>query len=203
MVLAGAVRRPSFTDLRPDLWAARFIARVGMKALGDDGLLSALISGLEAEGFRVIGVDEVLADLLAAVGPYGRVMPDSQAELDIQRGIQVARHLGALDVGQGAVVQQGLVLAVEAVEGTDSMLSRCRELARRGPGGVLVKVSKPGQERRADLPTIGVETVERAARAGLRGIAVEAGAALILDRRAVGERADALEMFVVGVAVES
>lgn len=203
LVMAGPVRRPSFADLRPDLWSARVIAKIGMKALGDDGFLSLLVAELEAEGFRVVGVDDVLGDLLAVAGPFGRCRPDAQAEVDIKRGIQVARQLGALDVGQGAVVQQGLVLAVEAVEGTDAMLARCADLARLGPGGVLVKVSKPGQERRADLPTIGVETVERAAQAGLRGIAVEAGATLVMDHRAVAGRADALGLFVVGVAVET
>ena len=112
----------------------------------------------------------------------------------------MARALGAVDVGQAAVVQQGVVLGVEAIEGTDALLKRCKELRRDGPGGVLVKTAKPGQERRLDLPAIGVRTVEQAAAAGLVGIAVEAGGALIVAGGAVGAAADKAGLFVIGVA---
>jgi DUF1009 family protein len=113
----------------------------------------------------------------------------------------VALGIGALDVGQGAVVQQGLVLAVEAAEGTDAMLARAARLCQGGPGGVLVKVCKPGQESRADLPTIGVATVKAAAAAGLRGIAVEAGGALLVDPENTIRAADEAGLFLLGVEV--
>ena len=89
-----------------------------------------------------------------------------------------------MDVGQAVIVQQGVVLGVEGVEGTDALIARCAELAREGPAGILVKIKKPGQERRVDLPTIGVDTVRAAARAGLRGIVIEAGGTLVLNRDA-------------------
>lgn len=200
LVFAGPVRRPSFTELLPDWYTARFLAKVGTRALGDDGLLRSVARALEEEGFRVVGLHELLADLLTPAGPVGRLAPDAGAERDIAHAAAVARALGALDVGQGAVVQQGIVLAVEAVEGTDAMLARCAGLARPGPGGVLVKMAKPQQDRRIDLPTIGVTTVEKAAGAGLRGIAVEAGGSLLVDRAAVAAAADRLGLFVVGVA---
>ena len=199
LVMAGPVRRPSLASLMPDWRAAKFFARIGLRALGDDGLLSAIIKELEIEGFRVVGVDSVLGGLIAPKGPIGRIEPDQQAKLDIARGLDVVRALGALDVGQAAVVQQGIVLGVEAVDGTDALIARACELRREGPGGVLVKLVKPGQERRADLPTIGIRTVEACARAGLRGIAVEAGASLIVDRAAVAAAADAAGLFVIGV----
>lgn len=202
VVFAGAIRRPSLAALKPDARGAAFIARVGGKALGDDGLLRAVAAEFAREGLVLKGAHEILADILARPGLYGSIAPDAAALSDIARGIEVAKGIGALDVGQGAVVQQGMVLAVEAVEGTDRMLGRCGELMREGPGGVLVKVCKPGQDRRLDLPTIGVSTVEAAAAAGLRGIAVEAGAALVLDAAAVGARADALGLFVQGLAAE-
>jgi DUF1009 family protein len=202
LVMAGPVRRPSLASLMPDWRAAKFFARIGLRALGDDGLLSAIIKELEIEGFRVVGVDSVLGGLIAPKGPIGRIEPDQQANLDIARGIEVARALGALDVGQAAVVQQGLVLGVEAVDGTDALIARAGELRREGPGGVLVKLAKPRQERRADLPTIGVRTVEACARAGLRGIAVETGASLIVDRAAVAAAADGAGLFVIGVEVK-
>ncbi|OIQ90912.1 hypothetical protein GALL_271860 [mine drainage metagenome] len=200
VVMAGPVRRPSLGELRPDWRTLAFFSRIGVKALGDDGLLRAVISELEAEGLTVIGAHEVLADLLAEPGLWGRHSPDEQAKADMARGLAVGHGLGALDVGQSVVVQQGIVLGVEAVEGTDALIDRCAGLRREGPGGVLVKICKPGQERRADLPTIGPRTVEACAAAGLRGIAVEAGAALVLNRAEVVAAADRLGLFLYGLA---
>lgn len=203
IVFAGAIRRPSIASLRPDWRAARFLARVSYRALGDDGLLSAIVKEVESEGFRVVGADTLLGSSLIGEGPLGKHRPDAQALADIARGLEVVRALGAIDVGQAAVVQQGLVLGVEAIEGTDSLLARCAGLKREGPGGVLVKAVKPGQERRADLPTIGRRTVRGAAAAGLRGIAVEAGASLVIDPPAVAAAADEAGLFVVGVCSSS
>ncbi len=203
VVMIGPVRRPSLSELAPDFRTARFFARVGLKALGDDGLLRAVVAELEHEGFHVVGIDDVLADCLAVAGQYGRLRPDAQAEADICRGIEVARGIGAMDIGQAAVVQQGIVLGVEAIEGTDRLLERCGALAREGVGGVLVKVKKPSQDRRIDLPTIGLVTLEAASQAGLRGIAVQAGGALVLGRDAIAIEADRLGLFVVGVEIDS
>jgi DUF1009 family protein len=199
LVLAGGVRRPSLAALLPDWRAAKLFARIGYRALGDDGLLSAVVEELEREGFRVIGADQLLIDGLAAEGPFGKFRPDPQAMADIDLGLRIARALGILDIGQAVVVQQGLVLGVEAIEGTDALLRRCARLRREGPGGVLVKIEKPGQERRADRPTIGPHTVALAAAARLRGIAVEAGATIVVDRDRVVAAADRAGLFVVGM----
>src|SRR5260370_15401268 len=145
LVLAGGIRRPSLPALRPDWRAARLFARIGYRALGDDGLLSAVVEELEREGFRVIGADQLLHRAFVPEGPLGQLCPDRQAQADIERGMQVARTLGVLDVGQAVIVQQGLVLGVEAIEGTDELLRRCAGLRREGPGGVLVKGAKPAQ----------------------------------------------------------
>lgn len=201
LVLVGPITRPSLPQLRPDLRTMQLLAKIGASVLGDDGLLRAIVGVLEAEGFRVVGVEDLLRDLLVPEGTLGRHAPDAEAEADIRRGIHVAKALGTVDVGQAVVVQQGLVLGVEAIEGTDALLSRVSALRREGPGGVLVKVKKPGQERRVDLPTIGVETVEKAHAAGLRGIAVQSSGGLIVDRDAVVRAADAAGLFVVGRAV--
>jgi UDP-2,3-diacylglucosamine hydrolase len=199
LVLAGGIERPSLFALRPDWRTAKFFARIGYRALGDDGLLKAVIHELEEEGFRVVGADSLLPQALAPEGPLGRLVPDAQAKADIARGFEIIRMLGTLDIGQAAVVQQGLVLGVEAIEGTDALLARAGGLKREGPGGVLVKAAKPGQERRADLPTIGLRTVANAAAAGLRGIAVETGASLVIDPKALAAAADRAGLFVVGV----
>jgi DUF1009 family protein len=201
VILAGHVRRPSLREIRPDARAAGVLLKATMKSWGDDSLLGAIIKEFEKSGFRVVGVDTILSELLAPAGPVGRHRPDADARRDIDRGVAVAQGLGALDVGQAVVVQQGIVLGVEAIEGTDALIRRCGELRRDGPGGVLVKLVKPGQDRRVDLPTIGVETVRVADAAGLQGIAVQAGGTQILDRPAVVEAADAAGLFVVGIEV--
>lgn len=198
LVMAGGIHRPSLAGLRPDWRAARFFARLGLAALGDDGLLKALIKELEREGFTLIGVDAVLGDALAPSGAFGRHRPDEHALADIRHGFDIAAALGALDIGQAVIVQQGLVLGVEAIEGTDQLIRRCGPLRRDGPGGVLIKAVKPGQERRADLPTIGPQTVAAAYEAGLRGIALAAGAALVIERGQVTQSADQLGLFVFG-----
>ena len=199
LVLAGSVRRPSLIGLRPDWRAAKLFARIGYRAIGDDGLLSAIVAELEEEGFRVIGPDQLLTHALVGAGPLGAVRPSSQSQADIEHGLCVARALGALDIGQAVIIQQGLVLGVEAIEGTDELIRRCAPLRREGPGGVLVKIEKPDQERRADRPTIGPRTVTLAAQARLLGIAVAAGATIVLDREEVIRAADAAGLFVVGV----
>jgi len=200
LVLVGPVRRPSLLDLRPDAEGARILARIGRAAFaGDDGLLAAVLRVLNEEGFRILGAHEVLAEALGPRGLLSRAAPDAQAMADIQRGIAVVRALGAVDVGQGCVVQQGIVLAVEAAEGTDAMLARAGPLARPGYGGVLVKLVKPGQDRRADLPTIGPGTLRGAAAAGLRGVAFEAGGTILAERAAAIAAADSAGLFLLGL----
>ena len=203
VVMVGRVRRPALHEIRPDAKAAAFLARVAMKSLGDDGLLRAVAAELERFGFRVVGIQDVVTGLLAPSGTMSRALPDREAERDIARGLEIARSVGNLDVGQAVVVQQSLVLGVEAIEGTDALLERCSELRRSGPGGVLVKIRKTRQDRRIDLPTIGVATVRKAAAAGLRGIAVEAGATLLVNREAVVAAADEARLFLVGLALDS
>ena len=198
LVLAGPVRRRSPMAFRPDWRGLQFFARIGRRFFGDDGLLSAVIHELEGEGFRVVGAEAILPVLLAPSGAFGRNAPDAEALADVERGIGILKALGDLDIAQAVVIQQGVVLGIEAVEGTDRLVERCRDLHREGRGGILVKMPKPGQESRVDLPTIGSRTVERAHRAGLTGIAVEAGGTIVLDREAVGALADRLGLFVYG-----
>jgi DUF1009 family protein len=204
VVMIGPVRRPSLATMKLDWRGLQVLTRLGLglrpgAGFGDDRLFRAIVGELESEGFRVIGADEVIDELLAPEGLLTRTVPDAAAARDIERGIEVATRLGELDVGQAVVVQQGLVLAVEAAEGTDQLLARCAGLRRDGPGGALIKLKKPKQERRADLPAIGPETVRAAAAAGLAGIAVHAGNCLIIERAGVIEAADRAGLFVIGV----
>jgi DUF1009 family protein len=200
IVMIGPVKRPSLLSLRPDAEGARLVAKIGRAAFaGDDGLLAAVIRVLGEEGFNVLGAHDILRDALGPEGLLSRGQPDGQAMADVRRGVEVLKIIGAADIGQACVVQQGIVLAVEAVEGTDAMLGRVAAIARPGPAGVLVKLSKPGQERRADLPTIGEATIRHAHNAGLRGVAFEAGGTILTDRLAMIAAADETGLFLIGV----
>ena len=206
LVLIGPVGRPEFSTLRPDWHGAKLLPKVVRAARqGDDALMKVVVDDLEQQGFNILAAEAVLFNLGAPRGSFGVHEPDAGDSADIERGMEVVGLLGRLDIGQAVVVRHGYVLAVEAAEGTDAMLQRCGQFRRDGfaggRAGVLVKRPKPNQERRVDLPTIGVPTVRGAAAAGLKGIAVEAGGALVTDRAAVAEAADAAGIFVCGVAV--
>lgn len=203
LVMIGPVKRPSFLSLRPDAEGARLLARVGKAAfLGDDGLLAAIVAVLSEEGFRILGAHEIMRDAVVPEGLLTQVAPDAQAMADIHRGVEVLKLIGAADIGQACVVQQGLVLAVETVEGTDAMLARIPAVSRSGPAGILVKIAKPQQERRADLPTIGPLTVSHAVGAGLRGLAFEAGGTILVEREILIQTADRAGFFLFGLAVQ-
>jgi len=205
VALIGVVRRPDFAQVEFDAHGLELLPRLIEAArIGDDALLRVLIASLEEAGLRVVGVHEAFEGLLAPAGKLGRLDPDEGARKDMIKAARVTDALNVWDVGQAIVVCDGLVLAVEAQEGTDAMLARVAGLPKevRGDGaarrGVVLKRPKPHQERRIDLPTIGVRTVENAAAAGLAGVAVEAGAALVVRRADVAARADALGLFVYG-----
>ncbi|MGH6871006.1 MAG: LpxI family protein [Rhizomicrobium sp.] len=206
ITMAGKLARPDWKTIKPDMKGLLVAPGVFKAALkGDDALLRHMIGLVEKEGFRVVGTAEAAPGLIAPAGLYGRHKPDAQANDDLQHAFRIVRRMGELDIGQAAVVCEGLTLAIEAAEGTDAMLERLTQLPRHLRGtvsdrlGVMVKAPKPRQERRVDLPVIGVRTVELCAAAGLAGIAVEAGAALLVRRQTIVEAADRLGLFVMGV----
>lgn len=199
VVMIGTIRRPSFFDLVPDLRTTAFFAKVGAKALGDDGILRALVSEIENDGMQVKGVHEVMPELLIKEGVLTKKKPTKKEITDIKRGIEAALTLGRLDIGQAVVVQHGLVLGVEGIEGTDELMRRCKDYRRKGDGGILVKLRKPQQDMRIDLPTIGSRSVERAHETGLNGIVVHAGNGLIVDEKETIRLADKYGMFIIGV----
>jgi DUF1009 family protein len=204
VTFAGRVSRPVWSDLKLDARGVLALPKVAAAALkGDDALMRAMLAIFEKEGFRVIGTAEAAPGLIAKAGIYGRHKPDGQSQADIAQARAVVRSMGALDIGQAAAVADGLVLAVEAAEGTDAMLERLTHLPKNLRGtpqkrrGVLVKAPKPTQDRRVDLPVIGVRTIELASASGLSGVAVEAGAALLIRKTEVVETADRLGLFVM------
>lgn len=201
LVLIGSVRRPGWSELAPDLRTLKFLARVGTRALGDDGVLRAVRAELEQEGFILHGVQEFAGDLLTPAGVLGRHAPDAGMREDIRRGIEITQTLGRLDVGQSAIVQGGIVLGVEGVEGTDALIRRCAGLHRKGRGGVLVKSCKPEQDQDLDLPMAGPQTVQLAVECGLSAVALQAGRSLSLERAEMVRIADAAGLSLIGVEV--
>ena len=205
IVFVGQAPRPDFAALRFDAIGMSMLPALAAAARhGDDALLRALLNEHAKHGFHVVGADEAMIELLAPAGSLGAHAPADNARRDIERAARVVAAMGVWDIGQAAVVCDTLVLAVEAQEGTDAMLARVAllPLTVRGTSvarrGVLVKRPKPGQDRRVDLPVVGVRTIEGAADAGLAGVAVEAGAALLVRREEIARVADAAGLFVYG-----
>jgi UDP-2,3-diacylglucosamine hydrolase len=205
VVLIGQVPRPDVSKLDLDDGAIAMLPAI-MAALpqGDDALLRTILNEHERAGFQVVGAEAVMGDLLAPEGVWGAIAPTPAHMKDIAKGAKVAHAIGVFDIAQGVIVCDGHVLAMEAAEGTDEMLNRVAALpvALRGTAetrrGALVKRPKPIQERRIDLPVVGMRTIEGAARAGLAGIAVEAHGALAVRRVDMIAEADKLGLFLYG-----
>ena len=206
VLLAGRVDRPKFSEMKLDAKGVTLLPKaIAAAKKGDDALLRFIVGICEDAGLNAVSVAEAAPALVAGEGPLGRVAPNDEHKADIAQAFRIVHALGALDVGQAAVVCEGLALSVEAAEGTDAMLARIGTLREslRGTAdrkrGVLVKALKPTQDAKTDMPVVGVETVKNAAAVYLAGIAVEAGAALILDKPAVAAEADRLGLFVIGI----
>ena len=201
LVMIGRIKRPRIRDIRPDITGAKILLRISPHFFGgDDELLRAVARELEAEGFQVRGVHELMDDLVAPDRLLSRVSPDDNALRDILQGAKAAQALGDRDAGQAAVVRDGVLIGLEDAGGTDAMLRDCAPRLAGRRGGVLVKMRKPRQDSRIDLPAIGPGTVRLAAEIGLAGIAVEAGQALIIDRAETIRTADELGLFVIGTS---
>ena len=206
VLFIGTMLRPPLAQIRLDWQTIRLMPRI-VRAFrgGDDRLLSRVANLFEEAGFRIIGVHDVAPEITVPEGVLGRYQPSDRDRADTSRALALIAALGPFDVGQATVVADNHVLAVEAAEGTDNLLTRIADLRRQGrvatpPGvGVLVKAPKPGQDRRFDLPAIGPQTVELVARAGLAGLAVAAGSAIIAEASAVVAAADRAKVFLAGV----
>lgn len=201
IVMAGGIKRPSLSSLRPDAAGASLLKKLGKAFFaGDDAILKAIIAFFEEENFTVVGVDAILSDILADEGVLGKISPDKQQKADIMIGMKAAKNLGTLDIGQAAIVENAIILGTEGADGTDAMIAACGKLRRgKKKSGVLVKAKKPAQEEKVDLPSIGVQTIENLHAAGFAGVAVEAHASLLIDKRELIRKADIYGLFVVGV----
>ena len=196
-VMLGAItKRRFFQDAMLDATGLRVVARVAIRS--DDNLLRAMARFLEEEGIPITDPTPFLADRLAPEGILGRHAPTPEELEDARYGMELARGIGRLDLGQTVVVKDRVALAVEALEGTDACIRRGGELAKSG-GFVVAKAVKPGQDRRFDLPAVGPDTVEVLKEAGGRVLAIEAGATLVMDLHRMIEKADRAKVVLLGV----
>lgn len=201
VVFVGAVSKPDILSLKVDTVGAKLLAKIAKdKIFGDNKLLTSLTEFLTHEGLQIIGVQEILRDLVVEPGNFTILSPNAQEKSDIDLAIQTIQLLGTLDIGQATIVENGIILGVEAAEGTDGLISRCAELKKtEASAGVLVKFSKPGQEIRADLPTIGLETIKNVHAAKFKGIAIEAKRSIFLDKEEVISYANKNKLFIIAI----
>ena len=200
IIMVGAVKRPSLFQLWPDFWTIKFFLETGIHNKGDDKFLSTLIHVLEdIEKFRIVGVQSLLPNLLASAGIYGKIRPSNEDRLNIKVAWAAALELGRRDLGQAVVVRAGKIIAEENISGTANMIASLSPTAEKSQSGVLVKVSKPGQELRADLPTIGPDTIEQVSLAGLAGIAIESRNSLVLNKAKTIKAANDAGIFIFGI----
>lgn len=199
-VMAGGIRKVRlFSGFRPDLRGAAFLAR--MRSFHDDALLRGVAGELEREGIAIVESTLFLGDLVTRPGTLGAISPKRGDEAQIALGFRVAKDVGRWDVGQSVVLKDGIVLAIEGIEGTDACIRRAGELGRGG--AIVVKVAKPNQDLRFDVPAVGPGTIEAMVAARARLLALEAGRTIVLDRSEFLERADAARIAVVGVEERS
>ena len=199
VVLAGAVKRANISRLLLDLKGAKLFAMIMKGGLADNSLLKTIISFFEMEGFIIVPPEQIATSILADSGNINSVKPSKSALSDIKKGIEILRAIANFDVGQSLVIQNGLVLGVEAAEGTDELIKRCGLIQQRDEEScILIKVVKPNQDLRVDLPCIGVETIKNLHRYNFKGVSVEAGSALILNKEQTIEEANKLDIFIYG-----
>ena len=202
LILIGQVPKELLFESRgiaePDAEAIRLLAEE--RDRGDEPLMAAIARWLEGRGFQLCDQGEMLGPMLAPLGPLSARRPSESELADFEIGRPVVQKLGRLGIGQGVVVKQGSILAVEAIEGTDSMIRRAGELG--GSGATVIKASRPGQDRRFDLPAVGEGTIRALCASGASGLAIEAGSTLIVDRKSTTEAADRANIAMWGFSTD-
>lgn len=200
IVLAGKVKRATLSKLLLDFKGAKLLANIIKNGFNDNSILLTIIEFFENEGFTIISPERIATDILVKPGPLTKKQPSKENWEDIKKGVNILKSIAEYDIGQALVIQGGLVLGVEAAEGTDELIKRCGNIKQQDDEEViLVKICKPKQDRRVDLPCIGPNTIRNLHINGLAGVVIEAGAALILNESATRDEADRFGIFIYGI----
>ena len=196
IVLCGGISRPKLYEMKFDFKGLNIMSKIAFK--GDDGALKILSEEIENEGFNIISASHFLEKSFSPKGHFAGPKPFSTFQKEIDRGYEVLKSLSKSDVGQSVVIQNGLILAVEAIEGTDEMIKRAGKLKFSGPGPILVKAPKINQDMRFDQPVIGEQTIENAYKSGFSGIACKHKNVLIINLEKVIKLAEKKQIILFG-----
>lgn len=200
LVFIGAVNKPNFSAIKEvDKKGAILLAKIlANKILGDDAVLKTVINFFEKEGLRIVPIDQLLDCVISQKSTLSKLSPGKENLDDVALGVRAIKSFSEFDVGQCLIIAQKQIIAVEALEGTDAMIKRCENLQfDYKKNAVLVKMKKSKQSVKADLPTIGVETIKNVAAAGIVGIAIQANSTLVLQKDEVIKKADELGIFLI------
>ena len=198
IVMAGAINRPSIFDLRPDATTVKFLASLTNKH--DDALLTRLCNFWEQEGFTTLGAHEIMPSIITQNKIMTKLQPSEEQITDIKVAINAVKTLGSIDIGQSAIIKNGVILGVEAVEGTNALIERCAELrGKKNKGGILVKLAKPQQNLKVDMPASGTQTIKLLAKHKYAGLVLEADKSLMIDKDEMIKIAQKEKMFIQGI----
>lgn len=202
IVFAGAVKKPDLKTIWPDLKGFFLLMQLlKCKIFGDDTILQTAIKFLEKEGFEILPVDKIVQDIKISHGIAGTIpLPNEDYMTDIELGVKVLRQIGDLDIGQSIVIQNGIVMGIECIEGTEKLIERCGHLKyTTGRKPILVKIKKTKQTRKIDLPAIGEDTITQLKQAGFAGVAIDYENGLVINRQATINLANKNKIFIYGV----
>ena len=202
IVFAGAVKKPNIKTIWPDLKGFFLLIKLlKCKVFGDDTILQTAIKFLEKEGFEIIPVDQIVTDIKISAGIAGKINLQNKDYLnDIDLGIKVLKHISDLDIGQSVVIQNGIVMGIECIEGTQKLIERCGHLKyTSGRKPILVKIKKTKQTNKIDLPSIGEDTIIQLKKAGFAGVAIDYENGLIINKDATIELANKNKIFIDGI----
>lgn len=204
IVFAGAVKKPDLKTIWPDLKGFFLLMQLlKCKIFGDDTILQTAIKFLEKEGFEILPVDKIVKDIKISHGIAGNIqLPNEDYMTDIELGVKVLKQIGDLDIGQSIVIQNGIVMGIECIEGTEKLIERCGHLKyTTGQKPILVKIKKTKQTRKIDLPAIGEDTITQLKQAGFAGVAIDYENGLVINRQATINLANKNKIFVYGVKI--
>jgi DUF1009 family protein len=201
LVLVGAVNKPNFTTIKVDKKGALLVSKIlTKKILGDNSVLQTVIDFFEKEGLKILTIDQLLSDIVSKEGVLTKLAPNNDDLENIKIATNAIKTMSYLDIGQSVIMAQKQIIAVEALEGTDNLIKRCGELnAEFKKDAILVKLKKTGQTKKADLPVIGLDTIKNCHDSGIKGIAIESGATLIINKEQVIKAADELGLFIISI----
>ena len=201
LVLVGAVNKPNFSTIKVDKKGALLLSKIlAKKILGDNSVLGTVIDFFEKEGLKILTIDQLLSDIVSKEGVLTKLAPSNYDLENIKIATNAIKTMSCLDIGQSVIMAQKQIIAVEALEGTDNLIKRCEQLsAEFKKDAILVKLKKTGQTKKADLPVIGIDTIKNCHNCNIKGIAIESGATLIINKQQVIEEADRLGLFIISI----